>query len=141
MCKDGPDSHRHFLDYHTLGAPKDKHYLWVRPEPDVMAVNILDLDDPEMIPDEAIDIGLNFIREMQEKHRILLCHCNSGHTRGPTTAFMYLRAVGEMPDSFLMAEKKYRVLYPKYDPGIGMRAHARTRWKDLPNFKFEKAPS
>jgi len=36
-----------------------------------------------------------------------------------------------MPEGFIRAEKKFRTLYPPYDPGVGMRAHARTRWDEL----------
>ena len=102
-----------------------------------MALNLIDVDDPEMIPDKVLDAGLNFIREMQEKGRILLVHCNAGHSRSATLVLMYLRAIGEMSDSFLAAEKKFRTIYPPYDPGVGMRSHARTRWKTLPSF-FER---
>ncbi|PWT75556.1 MAG: hypothetical protein C5B59_08740 [Bacteroidetes bacterium] len=136
MCKDGPDSHREMLGYTTLGAPKGKNYLSVR-EGDVLAVNILDIDDPTMIPDECIDLGLDFIKEMQSRGRKLLVHCNAGHSRSATTVLMYLRATNEMPESFVRAEKIFRTLYPPYDPGVGMRAHARERWNSLPEF-FKK---
>ena len=132
-CKDGPDSHRSMLGYTTLGAPKGKNYLSVR-KGDVMALNLIDVDDPTMIPDEVIDLGINFIEDMQSAGRKMLVHCNAGHSRSTTITFMYLRAIGEMPDSFLAAEKKFRYIYPPYDPGVGMRAHARERWKSLPDF-------
>lgn len=133
MAKDGPDGHRAMLGYTTLGAPKGKDYLWKR-EGDKLAVNILDLEDPTMIPDACIDEGMKFIKEMQDKHRILLVHCNAGHSRSATTVLMYLRAIGELPDSFLRSEHMFRTIYPPYSPGTGMRAHARTRWKELPEF-------
>jgi len=132
-CKDGPDSHRSMLGYTTLGAPKGKNYLSVR-KGDVMAHKKIVLDDPTMIPDEVIDLGINFIEDMQSAGRKILVHCNAGHSRSTTITLMYLRAVGEMPDSFLAAEKKFRYIYPPYDPGVGMRAHARERWKSLPDF-------
>ena len=116
-CKDGPDSHRSMLGYTTLGAPKGKNYLSVR-KGDVMALNLIDVDDPTMIPDEVIDLGINFIEDMQSAGRKMLVHCNAGHSRSTTITFMYLRAVGEMPDSFLAAEKKFRYIYPPYDPGV-----------------------
>lgn len=132
-CKDGPDGHRSMLGYTTMGAPKDKDYLSARRE-DVMALNLIDVEDPELIPDETLDAGLKFIKEMQTKGRILLVHCNAGHSRSATIVMMYLRAMGELPDSFLRAEHIFRKLYTKYDPGVGMRAHARTRWRELKGF-------
>ena len=65
-CKDGEDSHRSMLGYTTMSAPEGKNYLTVR-DGDVMALNLIDVDDPEMIPDKVLDEGLMFIREMQEK--------------------------------------------------------------------------
>jgi len=134
VAKEGPDGHRQMLGYTTLGAPKGDHYLWAR-EGDHMALNVLDLEDPGMIPDEALDKGLRFIREQYDKGKSILVHCNQGHSRGPTMMLMFLRTIGEMPDSFHRAEKIFRTLYPKYDPGVGMRTHAHERWTTLPNFK------
>jgi hypothetical protein len=47
---------------------------------------------------------------------------------------MFLRTIGEMPEGFVAAERKFRALYPPYDPGVGMRAHAHERWKELQGF-------
>lgn len=132
-CKDGPDSHRSMLEYTTAGAPKGKNYFFVR-DGDVMGLNLIDVDDPVIIPDEVIDEGLKFIKEMQDKRRTLLVHCNQGHSRSTTLAMMYLRAIGEMPDGFVASEKKFRYLYSSYDPGVGMRARAWERWGTLPEF-------
>jgi Dual specificity phosphatase, catalytic domain len=130
-CKDGIDSHRSMLGYKELGAPKGDEYLFAR-KGDVLALNLIDVDDPEMIPDKVIDAGLKFIKEMQDKGRILFVHCNAGHSRSATIVLMYLHAIGEMPQGFVGAERMFRTIYRKYDPGVGMRSHARERWKDLP---------
>jgi hypothetical protein len=50
----------------------------------------------------------------------------------------FLRTIGEMPEGFVSAEKKFRTLYKKYDPGTGFRAHVRERWKALEHF-FDKS--
>lgn len=136
-CKDGIDSHRSMLGYESLGAPKGKDYYFAR-EGDVMALNLIDSDDPEMIPDKVIDAGLNFIKEMQDKHRILFVHCNAGRSRSATIVLMFLHAVGEMPQGFGAAEKRFKYLYHKFDPGVGMESHARVRWKSLPDFFGKK---
>lgn len=132
-CKDGPDSHRSMLGYETLGAPKDKNYLSARRD-NVMALNIIDVPDPDLIPDEVIDIGLKFIHEMMSKGETVFVHCNAGHSRSPSIVLMYLRTIGEMPDSFLRAETIFRKIYDDYDPGVGMRAHSRARWRSLKDF-------
>jgi hypothetical protein len=99
-----------------------------------MALNLIDVDDPAMIPAEVVDAGLRFMKERYDAGDKVFSHCIAGHTRGPTMMLMFLRAIGEMPDSFLGAERKFRTLYPDYDPSVGMRQHARNRWKSLPHF-------
>lgn len=134
-CKDGsPDCHRAVLGYTTLGAPKNEDYYFYRSDKRHMALNLIDVDDPEMIPRKTIDEGLRFMKEQYDASKTVFSHCIAGHSRGPTMMLMFLRAIGEMPEGFVMAEKKFRALYPPYDPGVGMRSHARERWRELPNF-------
>jgi hypothetical protein len=134
-CKDGTsDCHRAVLGYTTLGAPKDEDYYFVQSDKDHMALNLIDVDDPEMIPEKVVNAGLKFLKDRYDAGKTILSHCVAGHTRGPTMMLMFLRTIGEMPEGFIAAERKFRTLYPSYDPGIGMRSHARMRWKDLPKF-------
>jgi hypothetical protein len=132
-CKDGIDSHRSMLGYDTLGAPKGGEYLSAR-RGNVMALNLIDHPDPDMIPDAAIDAGLKFIKEMQDKGQKVFVHCNAGHSRSPSITLMFLRAIGEMPHSLPTSERMFKTIYREYDPGTGMRAHTRARWEKLPNF-------
>lgn len=134
VAKEGPDGHRHMLGYTTLGAPRGDNYFWAR-DGDHMALNVIDMEDPGMIPDEALNRGLRFIREQYDAGKKTLVHCNAGHSRGPTLMMMFLRTIGELPDSFHRAEKIFRTLYPPYDPGTGMRTHAHQRWSTLPKFR------
>jgi hypothetical protein len=101
-----------------------------------MALNLIDIEDPEMIPTEVIDAGLRFMKERYDAGDKVFSHCIAGHSRGPTMMLMFLRTIGEMGDSFLGAERKFHSLYQDYDPGKGLRQHARSRWKELKNFKF-----
>src|SRR5258708_5557484 len=134
-CKDGsPDCHRAVLGYTTLGAPKDKDYYFVQSDKRHMALNLIDIDDPTMIPREVIDAGLEFLKERYDAGDKIFCHCIAGHSRGPTMMLMFLRTIGEMPEGFNSAIKKFRTLYPPYDPGVGMKSHARERWRELSNF-------
>lgn len=135
-CKDGPNGHRALLGYTTLGAPKDANYYFAQ-RGDWMALNLIDSNDPEMIPDAVIDAGLNFIKKTMDSGKKIFVHCNAGHSRSPSIVLMYLRAVGELPQGFSRAEHVFRTLYRKYDPGVGMRSHARERWRTLPDF-FKK---
>lgn len=133
-CKDGSDDcHRAVLGYTTLGAPKDKNYYFVQ-RGNHMALNLIDSDNPDFIPNEAIDAGLNFLKRERDAGKKIFVHCIAGHSRGPTMMLMFLRAIGEMPERFLRAEHKFHTLYPEYDPAKGMRAHAKARWDSLPTF-------
>lgn len=134
MCKYGAGGHQQTLGYTTLGAPKGKHYLSIE-KGDHMAINIIDMDDPNMIPWKCITDALTYVKKQMDEGYHVLIACNSGHSRGPTTGLMFLRAIGELPYHFVKAEQVYRALYPKYDPGMGMRQTARSRWSELDNME------
>lgn len=130
-CKEGPGGHRQTLGYTTLGAPKGINYLWIR-KGHRMALNILDIDDSDLkVPDEAVNKGLEFANERYRAGDKLLIACNEGHTRGPLMCMAFLRTIGELPQEFTQAEKVFRTLYPKYDPGRGVRSDIRKRWDGL----------
>lgn len=126
-CKDGPDGHRAMLGYTTLGAPKGKNYLFAR-KGDHMALNLIDAEDPAMIPEAVLDEGVKFITEQMDKGNKILVHCNAGHSRGPSLAMMYLRSCGELPQGWQQSLHIFKTLYPEYKPGEGMLYRTRTRW-------------
>jgi hypothetical protein len=127
-----PGGHQQTLGYHTRSAPKGKNYLFVE-APNHIAINILDMLDPNFIPFECIELGINYSKEQLDKGFKILIACNSGHSRGPTTGLCFLRAIGDMPHNFATSERIYRTLYRKYDPGMGMRQVARSHWAELNN--------
>ena len=131
-AKDGPHGHRHMLGYTSHAAPKDKNYYFIQ-RGNRMALNIIDYDNPHMIPEQAINAGLQFVKEQYDSGKNVLIHCNAGHSRGPTTALMFLRMIGEMPGNFHMSESKFKTLYPKFNPNHGMEQFARYNWRNLLN--------
>jgi hypothetical protein len=104
----------------------------------LMALNLLDLDDPNFIPTEMIRKGLQFVHERLQAGDKVLIACNQGHSRGPTVALMYLRSIGEMPYHFIGAERVFRTLYPPYSPAQGIRQYARSHWDSLADQNIEK---
>jgi hypothetical protein len=130
--KDGIDSHRSMLGYTGRSAPKGDEYLYAR-RGDVMALNLIDVDDPEMIPWEMLEAGIKFVAEMLQAGKKILVHCNAGHSRGPTTAFMAMRAIGELPQPFNRARHIFKTLYEPFSPGHGMEVKAREHWLELEN--------
>ena len=130
ICKECPDGHRAMVGYTTPGAPAGPEYYFVQKGKN-FAANVIDVDDPDFIPEAAINPALEFIKEQYDKGEKVLIHCEQGHSRGPTTCLLFLRMIGEMPYSFKIAEKIFRTLYPKYDPGKGMNIYARRHWQEL----------
>lgn len=129
-AKEGPHGHRHILGYTSLGAPKDKNYYFVQ-KGNRMALNLIDSDSPNMIPEQVINAGLDFIKQQIGEGKNVLVHCNEGHSRGPVMALMYLRTIGEMPGSFHQSESKFKTLYPPFDPAHGIEQFSRTNWRSL----------
>jgi len=129
-AKDGPDGHRAMLGYDTMGAPKGDDYLFAT-KGHWGAMNCIDTDDVDFIPTKMILEALKWAKKEYDAGRTILFHCNAGHSRGPTTALMFLRAIGEMPHGFNQSLKIYRKLYPPYDPGVGMKDKAHMLWEDL----------
>lgn len=133
MCKYGPGGHQQTLNYSTRGAPKGKNYLSVEAK-NRIAINIVDFDDPNMIPFECITIALHYIKEQLEKGFNVLVACNQGESRGPSTGLAFLRAIGDLPHNFHTSEKIYKSIYNKYDPDMGIRQVLRKHWSELDNF-------
>lgn len=128
-CKFGPGGHKDTLGYTTQAAPEGKNQFWVK-RGNLMALNLLDLDDPNFVPEEAIQQGLDFIRDNVDDKKVLVA-CNAGMSRGPTLGLMWLRTIGRMPYSFMQSEKHYAHLYRKFDPGLGIEQFARMHWASL----------
>jgi hypothetical protein len=126
-CKDGPDGHRAMLGYTTMGAPKGKDYFFAR-KGDWMALNLIDSEEPTMIPDEVIDAGLAFIKEQMDKGNKILVHCNAGASRSPSLVMLYLHSIGELSQGYNRALHIFQTIYPRYSPGHGMEYKVRTRW-------------
>lgn len=126
-CKEGRGGHRDVLGYRTLAAPSGADYLTVK-KGDHMALNFIDPNDPHFIPIKMLVDAVVFIDKQLSAHKKVLIACNAGHSRGPTTAMLYLRSIGDLPHNFVASERLFRTLYPQYHPGVGMRQFAKTNW-------------
>lgn len=130
-CKDGPDGHRAMLGYDSMGAPKGDDYLFAS-KGHWGAMNCIDVKDADFIPDKMIFAALKWAKKEYDAGRTILFHCNAGHSRGPTTALMFMRAIGEMPSGYNSSVKIFRSLYPPYSPEVGMKQKAFMLWEELP---------
>jgi hypothetical protein len=130
MAKYGPGGHQQTLGYTSPGAPKNKDYLHVERD-NRIAVNILDLADPNMIPFECIRYAIKYIKKQLDLGFNVLVACNMGHSRGPSTGLAFLRSIGDMEHNFHISEKIYHTLYDRYSPGQGIRQVLRSHWAEL----------
>jgi hypothetical protein len=132
-CKFGPGGHKETLKYPSNAAPKGPDYLSVE-RPNRMALNYIDAHDPNLIPLAMVEAGLRYIDKQLAAGSKVLVACNAGHSRGPTTALLYLRAIGDLTGSFHQSENLFRTIYDKYDPGIGTRTFAHSNWDYFKNY-------
>ena len=129
-AKDGPGGHRDTLGYHTQGAPKGPDYLFTKKK-NVLALNLIDVDDPSFIKDELIDEALKFIKDERAKDKKVLIACNAGVSRSPSIALLYLYTEGKLPTPYSQAMRTFRKLYPKYDPSAGIHIFTRRKISQL----------
>jgi hypothetical protein len=130
-CKFGQSGHKELLGYSTQAAPEGPNKFVVVRGDRLMALNLLDLDDPNYVNKDMIKIGLAFIKYRLEQGDKVLVACNKGHSRGPSVALMFLRSIGDMPRGFIQAEKVFRTLYPEYSPKSGIRQFSRDVWDEI----------
>jgi len=123
-CKFGPGGHKDTLGYTTQGAPKDKNYYFVYKD-NRLALNLLDSDDPNFIPDVIIDEAMKCIGKQLESGKKVLVACNQGRSRGPTVAMLFLRSIKDLPARYHEAFRIFKGIYDKYDPGQGMEQKAK----------------
>lgn len=131
-CKEGPGGHRDTLGYSARPAPDGKHYLFAD-QVRRRALNFIDAHDPNFVPREMVVKGLEYIDARLAAGDKVLVACNQGGSRGPVTAMLYMRAIGELPYHFVKAEHVFHTLYPNYDPGIGLRTVAKNNWSNFDN--------
>lgn len=118
-CKDGVGGHRQTLGYTSHAAPKGPNYLTVRRK-HRLALNLVDSEDPNFISEKAVNEGIKFIAERMDAGDNVLVSCNQGQSRSPAITMLYMRDIGELPDSFRSGANIFKTLYPPYNPGQGM---------------------
>jgi hypothetical protein len=123
-CKEGPGGHRDQLGYTERAAPKDKNYLFVQ-KPRLLAVNLVDSDSPDYVPNSLVDKVLAFVSDsLGLGHKVLIA-CNSGVSRAPSLAMIWMALNGKLP--FDGTVRKFKQLYPDYSPAPGIKIYSKQR--------------
>ncbi len=122
--------HRQALGYKSRGAPRGHPEYLVARRGNRLILNIVDVDNPSFFAKEMIDQALDFIDEALSNGQKVLIHCNQGESRSPSIALIYLasRAGVLSKDSLEDAEEKFKLLYPLYNPKLGLREHINQNW-------------
>ena len=121
--------HRQALGYRSNGAPKDHPEYLIASRKNPLIQNLVDAPNPAYISREIIDAALEFIHAGLRNSCKVLVHCNLGESRSPGIGMLYLSIYTDiLPKEFLPAEKKFREIYPPYNPGAGMRGFLVKNW-------------
>lgn len=121
--------HREALGGYTgRGAPKGDPEYYMAYRDDRLILNLVDAADPAYIPEVVINAALDAIRENRGSKLDVLIHCNQGHSRAPTIAFLYMHRQGALPDDFELALEHFGRIYTDFAPAKGMLEYARAHW-------------
>jgi hypothetical protein len=127
-CK---EYHRNAIGYKLWNVPRHHpEYMLARRENRIMLC-LLDLPVSRFIKKEMIDQTLDFIDDAYNSGLKVLVHCMYGRSRSPSITMLYLatRLHVLTTESFEVAEKQFRSLYPRYHPNRGIREHLRRNWQ------------
>jgi predicted protein tyrosine phosphatase len=127
--------HRQALGY-TGRAVSNTHpeYLIAR-RGHRLILNMVDADDPDYIPQPAVDVALTFVHEHISAGERVLVHCNQGTSRSAGIGLLYLAAYTDrLPKTSLEeAEAAFRAIYPPYKPAAGVRGFLIRNWSHYCN--------
>lgn len=120
--------HREFVGYKGRGCPKDSDEYYYAIRDREIALNMVDVDNPDWFNKDMIDIAMGFAAVYSKAYNILI-HCNRGESRSPSLGLLYLAINGEIPNSsFNEAEIAFMKLYKFYNPKKGIRQHIKCNW-------------
>lgn len=123
--------HRQALGYISRAAPKDHPEYLIAKRGHRLILNLVDAPDPAYIPKEIIDAALEFIHTSLITGYRVLIHCNQGESRSPSIGLLYLVSFTDRlsASSLAEAEAVFRLIYPDYNPGVGMRGFMLANWE------------
>jgi len=129
-CKES--YHRKALGYSEHGAPKNHPEYLIARRGSRLILNLIDVDDPNYIPEEIIFKAVNFIEEELSHNKKALVHCNQGESRGPGIGMICFARNKAIPYlSYFSARKEFKKVYPKYNPSLGISKFLELNWQKL----------
>ena len=112
--------HCSFVGYKGNLNPNHPDYA-LKQKNNEMALNLVDMDSFNSsylsFNENMFRTAFNFLDNYYNKGCKILIHCNQGESRGPTLAMFYSAYKGLFGnENFDETEKKFRALYPNYNP-------------------------
>ncbi|HHX62337.1 MAG TPA: dual specificity protein phosphatase family protein [Epulopiscium sp.] len=121
--------HRQALGYTGRAAAKDNpEYLYAKRD-NKLILNLVDAPKSIFFDKGLIDLALDFIDEELNGGKKVLIVCNQGESRSTSLSLLYLVKKGLINgDTLEEVEAEFLKLYPKYNPGTGMRGFVKENW-------------
>jgi hypothetical protein len=96
-------------------------------------LNMVDMDQ-ELLPKYTNPImraAVDFIKRHID-NKIVLVHCNQGHSRSPSIGLLYLARKSIInQSSYKDAAFDFTRIYPDYQPGKGIESYLLRNWRNL----------
>lgn len=93
-------------------------------------VNWVDVTESKFFRPEEMDLIFDFLDEMLHHGKKILVHCDQNKSRSPSVVMMYLASIGILSRKYTEAVSAFCVMYPTYDPKIGIQEFVRQHWPD-----------
>lgn len=121
--------HRKALGYSGRATAKDHpEYLYAFRD-NKLILNLVDAPKSIFFNKDLIDLALEFIGDELNKGKKVIIACNQGESRSASLALLYLVKHGLIEgDTLEDVEAEYLRLYPRYNPGAGMRDFVKENW-------------
>ena len=124
--------HRRTLGYSGCLCSEHPDYL-IYNKGDDLYLNLVDMpcEFNPTYTNPIFDAATKFIHERIGAAPILI-HCDCGLSRSPSIAMVYLAQIGGVSsDSLQKAWADFAKLYPRYNPGHGIRMYMENNWDYL----------
>lgn len=106
-----------------VGEPE---YLWAE-RGDKLYLNLVDPPTINYVPHELMVKAVDWVERYISAGDVYVL-CNQGMSRSPTIAFLYMKKAGLLPDGFEGAIKRFKEIYPIFQPGGGMLQYIQSQY-------------
>ena len=113
----------------NMDKSEPEYLIALRDDPaPILALNLIDIDNPAFIPDDSIKAALRFIQQHLEDNRRVMIVDTKGVSMAPAICMLYLMRswVYDADMDFYKCINKVRSKVPNFEPKFGILEYART---------------